>query len=90
MEYRKSYHFELDPSDSGVEALSDVARRVRVSVHVLRNCALIGRKDCRGQRQYLEVCRLPCGVGTSQEAYLRFLRRLNGITLLAAMTAAAQ
>jgi hypothetical protein len=80
------YHYNLDPTQENAKALSEIARSVGVSSKILRDCALKGRLDRNGQRHYLEVCRLPCGVGTSKEEYLRFLRKLNLIPELPAVS----
>jgi len=74
------YAFTLDPLSEKVRSLSDIARIVGISGKVLRDCARRGRRTPGGEWVRLEVCLLPGGLGTSEEACLRFLRRLNGVS----------
>ena len=72
-------HVYLDPVLEDAKSLHEVGREVGVSGRVLRSCARRGRSDAQGETHRLEICRLPSGMGTSKEAYLRFLRKINGI-----------
>lgn len=67
----------LDPSIEPAKSLFEVGREVGVDGEILRSCAKRGRKDMGGTIHHLEVCRLPGGLGSSKEAYIRFLRKIN-------------
>ena len=75
----RHYALNLDPLQEQVLSLSEMARLIGISSKSLRDCAKRGRRAPGGERIRLEVCLMPGGLGTSQEACLRFLRRLNGI-----------
>lgn len=73
-----SYPHYFDPtSDPHPLSLADAGRQLGVRGETLRSCARDGRRGRDGTTYYLEICRLPCGIGTSVAAYQRFLRQLN-------------
>jgi len=72
-------HVYMDPALEEAKSLYEVGKEVGVSGEVLRSCAKRGRRDAKGETHRLEICRLTSGMGTSKEAYLRFLRKINGI-----------
>jgi hypothetical protein len=57
--------------------LCDAPGVVQESAACLRDIIRRGRRSASGRRVLLEICVLPRGIGTTLEAYNRFLERLQ-------------
>ena len=70
----------VDPVSEESFLLSEAKKYIpRVSQHQLRRWIIHGKVREDGAMIHLEKCLLPGGMGTSVEAYHRFLRNLNGL-----------
>jgi len=69
----------IDPSKEDIFVLSESPKRLRKSSRMVRLYITQGVKNVMtGEIVKLESIRLPGGLGTSMEAWFRFIERLNG------------
>lgn len=60
--------------------LTEPPPQLKCTMRTLRSCALRGRERVdNGHIVKLRVCRLPQGIGTTVEEYIRFLGLINGV-----------
>jgi hypothetical protein len=68
------------PGNEQPFTLSRGPKELGITYWSLWRYARYGRKGLDGAVVRLEVCLLPGGLGTTLEAYARFIARLNGAT----------
>jgi hypothetical protein len=69
----------FDPGVEDVFTLKRGHKLIDRHYRTLRRYAIYGCRDVNGCMVQLEVCKLPGGVGTTVEAYRRFISRLNNV-----------
>jgi hypothetical protein len=67
------------PDGETVFTLSRGHREIDCTYWTLRRYAKYGSRDVNGETVLLQVCKLPGGIGTTLEAYRRFISRLSGV-----------
>lgn len=78
MTHKHSRFDFFDPGDEETFLLSQAPKSISLSYWSLRDYAHQGKLSIRGALVRLEVCQLPQGLGTTLQAYRRFIARLNG------------